>query len=269
MTAGRMTQISGCRSDVSRSRGLARCARLVAVLLLALPLDRLHHRPGSAGPRRSGRQALQRRPVPPAEQEGLQGGGQEIRGSRPPAPLFGLGAQGADHAGLRLLRGEGIRRLHQRREALRHAAPGQPGRGLCAIPDRLVLFREYPRHHARPEAHHRGDERARRGVAQISAHRIRQQRQEEDRSRARPARRQGNADRPLLSRPQGFHRRDQPFQDRGDAISDHAACRGSADAAGRGIYGARHRAGGADRGGRARAQFPGQPLVQGRLSAGA
>ena len=31
------------------------------------------------------------------------------------------------------------------------------------------------------------------------------------------------------------------------------------------LHGARHRAGGADRGRRARAQFPGQPLVQGRL----
>ena len=49
-----------------------------------------------------------------------------------------------------LLRGQGIRRLRQRGEALRHAASRQPGRGLCAIPDRLVLFRPDPRRHARP-----------------------------------------------------------------------------------------------------------------------
>ncbi len=40
------------------------------------------------------------------------------------------------------------------------------------------------------------------------------------------------------------------------------------DAADRRLHGARHRQGGADRGRRARAQFPRQPLVQGRLQAG-
>jgi outer membrane assembly lipoprotein YfiO len=61
---------------------------------------------------------------------------------------------------------------------------------------------------------------------------------------------------------------DQPLQDRGDAVPDHAARGRSADAAGRMLYGARHRAGGADRGRRSRPQFPGQPLVSRRLSPG-
>ncbi len=48
----------------------------------------------------------------------------------------------------------------------------------------------------------------------------------------------------------------------------HPPRRGSADAPDRVLHDARHRPGGADRGRRARAQFPRQPLVQGRLSAG-
>ena len=68
---------------------------------------------------------------------------------------------------------------------------------------------------------------------------------------------------------EAVHRRDQPLQDRGDAVSDDAPRRRSADAADRGLYGARHRPGGADRRGGARSQFPRQPLVPGRLPAGA
>ncbi len=52
-------------------------------------------------------------------------------------------------------------------------------------------------------------------------------------------------------------------------VSDHAPRRGGADAADRSLYGARHHRRGADRRRRARPQFPGQPLVQGRLRAGA
>ena len=59
--------------------------------------------------------------------------------------------------------------------------------------------------------------------------------------------------------------RHQPLQDRGDPVSDHAACRGSAGAADRGLYGDRHRRRGADRRRRAWPQFSRQPLVQGRL----
>ena len=60
-------------------------------------------------------------------------------------------------------------------------------------------------------------------------------------------------------------RRHQSLQGGGDAVSDHARSRGSAGAADRSLCGARHRRRGADRGRRARPQFPGQPLVQGRL----
>jgi len=49
---------------------------------------------------------------------------------------------------------------------------GQPGRRLCAVPDRCLLLRSDLRHLARPGPHREGDERARRGVAQISQHRI-------------------------------------------------------------------------------------------------
>ncbi len=95
------------------------------------------------------------------------------------------------------------------------------------------------------------------------------ERQAQDRGRARPARRQGDGDRPLLPEPEGFHRRDQPLQDRGDAVPDHPPCRGGADAPDRGLYGARRRQRGADRGRGARPQLPGQPLVCRRLPAGA
>ncbi len=44
-----------------------------------------------------------------------------------------------------------------------------------------------------------------------------------------------------------LHRRHQPLQGGGDAIPDHAACRGGADASCRGLYGTRHRRRGADR----------------------
>ena len=84
----------------------------------------------------SRRQALQRGRLPAQRQARLQGGGEEIRGGRPPAPLFGMGAQGADHDGLCLLPGRRLRRVRHRGPALRHAASRQPGRRLRAVPDR-------------------------------------------------------------------------------------------------------------------------------------
>ena len=48
-------------------------------------------------------------------------------------------------------------------------------------------------------------------------------------------------------------------------LPDHAPRRGGAGPTDRGLYGDRHRRRGADRRGRARAQFSRQPLVQGRL----
>ncbi len=121
----------------------------------------------------------------------------EIRGSRPPAPLFRLGAQGAADAGLCLLRGQGIRRYDHGGEALCDAASRQPGRGLCAIPDRLVLLRSHSGRDARPAAHRKGDERTRAGDPEISEHRICRERPQEAGSGARPVGRQGNDDRPL------------------------------------------------------------------------
>ena len=161
---------------------VAWCAACVGVRRMALPASLLAALRGqdvqpvrpkddhAAG--RAGRQALQRGRLSSQRREGLQGGRQEIRRGRPPAPLFRLGAQGADHVGLCLLRGAGLRRLDHRRAALRHPASRQPRRGLCAVPDRLVLFRSDPRRHARPGPHRKGDRRARRSGAQISEHRI-------------------------------------------------------------------------------------------------
>ena len=48
--------------------------------------------------------------------------------------------------------------------------------------------------------------------------------------RARPARRQGNADRPLLSRAPRIHRRGEALPLRGRELFQHAPCRGSAGA---------------------------------------
>ena len=52
--------------------------------------------------------------------------GEAVRGGRPPAPLFRLGAQVAADVGLRLLREPATTTTASRREALRHAASGQP-----------------------------------------------------------------------------------------------------------------------------------------------
>ena len=56
----------------------------------------------------------------------------------------------------------------RRRQALHHAASGQPRRGLRAVSDRRVLFRPDSGRHPRPGAHREGDRGARGGVAQIS-----------------------------------------------------------------------------------------------------
>ena len=81
--------------------------------------------------------------------------------------------------------------VDHRRAALRHAASRQPGRGLRAVPDRLVLFRPDPGHHPRPGPHRKGGCGARGGRSQVSRLRICDRRQAQDRDRARSARRQG------------------------------------------------------------------------------
>ena len=72
----------------------------------------------------------------------------------------------------------------------------------------------------------------------------------------------------LLSEAARLHRGDQPLQGGDHAVPDDAARRGGADAPDRAVHDTRHRQRGADRGGRARAQFPRQPVVQRGLSAG-
>ena len=110
-------------------------------------------RQGRHAPRRAGRQALQRGPFSSQREEGLQGSRQEVRGSRPPASVFGLGAQVAASC-----RPTPITRAREyddsitAAQALRHPASGQRGRCLCAIPDRLVLFRPDPRRDAATRA---------------------------------------------------------------------------------------------------------------------
>jgi hypothetical protein len=97
-----------------------------------------------------------------------------------------------------------------------------PGSGDAAYAQFLIassLLRGNSDYQPRSGPHRTGDAGARRSGAQISDHRIRDQRQEEARSRARPARRQGDAGRPLVSGEQGLHRRDQPLQNRGHAIT--------------------------------------------------
>ena len=60
------------------------------------------------------------------EKQRSEGGLEEIRGSRPPASLFRLGAQIAVDVGLCLLQRRRLRQLHRRGDALRDPAPGSP-----------------------------------------------------------------------------------------------------------------------------------------------
>ena len=128
------------------------------------------------------------------EQEGPQGGGEEVRRGRPPAPLFRLGAQVADHVGLRLLRGGRLRRMHQCRATLRHPASRQPGRGLCAVPHRLApistRYRTSRATRTAPRRRFRTLEEVARKYPN-SEYAVAAKKQ--DRDRARSARRQGDA----------------------------------------------------------------------------
>ena len=75
------------------------------------------------------------------------------------------------------------------------------------------------------------------------------------RYRPRPARRQGNADRPLLSGAQGLSCGDFALPHRGRAISKYQPGRGGAGAPGRGLLRDGHRSGSADGGRRSRSQL--------------
>ena len=102
---------------------------------------------------------------------------EEVRGSRPPASLFRLGAQIAADVGLFLLQGRRLRQLHRRRDPLRHPASRQPGRRLRAISDRGLALRPDSGHLPRSGPHRKGHRRARRSDPQISDVGICQQRQ--------------------------------------------------------------------------------------------
>ena len=83
--------------------------------------------------------------------------------------------------------------------ALRDALSGERRRGLRAVPDRRILFPPDPRRDARPGPRAEGHGCHGRHPAEISGLRIRRGRAQQDRGGARPAGRQGDADRPLLS----------------------------------------------------------------------
>ena len=102
------------------------------------------------------------------QKKDLKAGLEEIRGSRPRASLFGVGAQIAADVGLLLLRRRRLRQLHRRRHPIRHLAPRQPRRGLCAISDRGLALRPDPGRNARSGPHRKGHRRAGRGDSQIS-----------------------------------------------------------------------------------------------------
>ena len=74
-----------------------------------------------------------------------------------------------------------------------------------------------------------------------------------------------NGDRPLLMEKRNYTAAINRFKTVVTQYQTTRACRGSAGAADRSLYGDRHRRRGADRGRRARAQFSRQPLVQRRL----
>ena len=186
---------------ISGSMRGARSARLLRGAVL-WPRWRFRSAPAAPGPVRQGRgrcpTSRRRSSTTRASSCSTTGSDykdarQEVRRGRAPAPVFGMGAQGAHHGGLRALRGEGLRRLDLGGAALRDAASGQPRRRLRAVPDRLVVLRADPRRQPRSGPDRKGDRRARRGVAQISGFaNTPQNAKQQDRDRARPARRQGD-----------------------------------------------------------------------------
>ena len=156
----------------------------------------------------------------------------------------------------------------QRGEALRDAASRQPGRGLRAVPDRLVVLRPDPRRHPRSGTRREGDRRARGGGAQISGH---ANTPSSAKKKIEMARDQLAGKEMEIGR---FYMKRRDFTGAINrfkvVVTQYQTTRQveeALDAADRGLCGARHHRRGADRGRRARPQFPGQPLVQGRLHA--
>ena len=208
MSAQRMT----ARSDLTR---FGRQLRLAAGLLaLAIPLSGCGT--GSLWDKFMAKDdTFNEEPADKLYNEGLylmnqrkdnEGGVEEVRGSRPPASLFRLGAQIAADVGLFLLQCRRLRQLHRRRDPLRHAASRQLRRRLRAISDRGLALRPDSGHFPRSGPHREGHRRARGSDSQISDVGICQQRQGQARGRAGPAGRQGNDSRPLLHGKARLHR---------------------------------------------------------------
>src|SRR5262249_48118242 len=126
------------RSMVGRSViiGIESCARaargfaVLALVALALGACSLFDKDAPIAPEEPADKLQHGGPPPSKNKEGRQGGGKEVRRGPPATPLFGRGAQGADHVALRLFPARRLRRLHQSPPPLRHAASGKPGCGL-------------------------------------------------------------------------------------------------------------------------------------------
>ncbi len=167
-------------------------------------------------------------------------------------------------------RGQGIRRDHYRREALHRAASRHAGRRLRAIPDRFGELRPVSLTVAARPGHYRKGacaelEEVSRKFPQHGIRRAARARRSRSRATSLPAR-EMEVGRYYMNK-NNYTGAINRFKVVVHAVSDHAARRRSADAPDRGLHGARHHPGGADRCRRARSQLSGQPLVQGRLYA--
>ena len=160
--------------------------------------------------RRSGRDALQRG-LARIQKRRLRGRGQEVRRPRKAAPLFGMVAQSADHDGLRELRGRPYEESITAASAISSSIRRRPE---AAYAQYLMASSHYDQI---PDIT-RDQEKTERALSpcRSSSHRyptvgIRGRRQAEDPGRPRPARRQGDGSRPLLSAEAQLLRRDQPL----------------------------------------------------------
>ena len=119
--------LGACACRMRAAAGARSCAWLLLVARSAACSSSQPVRQGRRAARRAGRAALQRGPLSCSTTSKTQGRGQEIRRGRPPASVFGMGAQGADHVGLRLLPGRRLRRMRsppRKRYVTLH--PGSP-----------------------------------------------------------------------------------------------------------------------------------------------
>ena len=204
-------------------------------------------------------------PRPPAE-EGQRRRRQEVRRARQAISVLGMVAEGPADDDLRPLPGRRLRHAiasgKRYLPALSRTRRTRPTRSICRRCPTTTRSRTSRATRSSPP---RRSTCSTQLVDQISDLGICRRRQVQDPGHARPARRQGDVGRPLLPEPAQLHRRHQPLPRGPGQVPDDAPHRGGAGAADRGLSGARHHQRGADRCGRARAQLPRQPLVQGRL----